>query len=109
MMAKVAVQPSGLFVVNMIETDRLIDRLTPQNRENGKNERFRRNPKAMPSDRSKKKHQDDRREKEDFLLHSFSLFASLQICQSEIAADASSLQSELSNLSTERREITRTA
>jgi hypothetical protein len=82
-MAEKAIQPGDFLVVNVIEADRLIDRFTSQNWENRENQGFHRNSKAMPRNRGEEKHQDDRHKKAN-LLHIFSLFASLQICQVKI-------------------------
>ena len=108
-MAKNAVQLGDFLMVNMTEADRLIDRLTSQNWENGENKGFRRNPEAKPCNRGKKKHEDDRHEKSDFLLHSFSLFASVQICQLKIDPPRHGRSNHgFSNLSAKRSKRTRT-
>ena len=68
-MAEKAIQPGDFLVVNVIETDRLIDRFTSQNRENGKNKGFRRNPETVPCDGDYKKNQNNRTHEANFFHH----------------------------------------
>jgi hypothetical protein len=108
-MAEEAIQPGDFLMVNVIEADRLIDRFTPQNREERKNKRFRRNSKTMPCNGDNEKDQDNR-DKTDNLLHSLYLIPSRRICQFNSTTGASSIQNrELSKLSRERSEMTTTA
>jgi hypothetical protein len=80
-MAEVAVQLSDFLMMNVIETDRLINRFTFQDWEDSENERFRWDSEAMPCNRCEKKNDSNRYEKTNLLFHIFSLFASTGICQ----------------------------
>jgi len=102
LMAKKAIQTGDFLVVNVIKTDGLIDRFASQNWEDREDKRFRRNPKAMPSNRGDEKNQDDSHKKAN-LLHHFSLFASLQICQVKIAFLQKAVAEAFRNLNPKRR------
>jgi hypothetical protein len=77
-MAEIAIQPGDFLVENVIEADRLINRLTSQDWENREDKRFRRNSKAKPCYSGEKKNQDDDHGESNFLLHRFSLFSPLK-------------------------------
>jgi len=73
-MTEKAIQSGDFLVVNVIEADRLIDRFTSQNWENGENKRFHRNPETKPCNRDEKKNHDNRNENDEPFFHINSLF-----------------------------------
>jgi len=68
------VQLGYLLVVNMIETDRLVNVLTFQYWEGRENERFHRNSKTMPCNNGKKENQNESNEKAQEPFHILNLY-----------------------------------
>jgi hypothetical protein len=72
--AEKAVQLGHFLVVNMIETDRLINRCTFKDWKEREDKRFRLDTEAMPRNGCEKKDQDDNKKKAKPHSHIFSLF-----------------------------------
>jgi hypothetical protein len=71
-------------MVDVIETDRLIDGCASKDREDRKDKEFRLDPETMPRDGCDNENQGNHHQKTNLLFHFFSLFASLRVCQVKI-------------------------
>jgi len=80
-MAKVAVQLGDFLMVDVVETDRLINGCTSKDWEDRKDKEFRLDSEAMPRNGCDKENQGNHHQKTNLLFHFFSLFASLSVCQ----------------------------